>query len=299
MLNTSAISWQQLATGDSDRWFCNIVWGGNRLAVEKFTTPGLGGYLFSVPCANHAVGGDIYHITVCNHGVFSKFLLADVAGHGDAAAAISSRLQQPLLRLMSEVDNSALLEELNDIICIEEASGSFATAAMATYNHWDNSWTYAYAGHPYALIRRNDRWQVLPECHSAPPVGVLVDSRYYQNEIRLTGSDWLFMFSDGVYEIRQTGSERLGFEGLVQLLDSIHATEIDAFYRQLLHRLACINGSELFDDDLTFILLQQNDPPASWPRRLLGAGQNLMMRWIKRRERHCHTEPDNMRGATL
>lgn len=299
MLTATTFPWQQLVPEESDAWLCNIVWGGNRLALEIFTTPGLDGYLLSIPCANRPVGGDIYHVTVCDHGVFSKFLLADVAGHGDAAAGISSRLQQPLFKLMGELDNSALLEELNDIIYIEESSGNFATAAAATYNHWDNSWTYAYAGHPYMLIRRDDRWQVLPECYSAPPAGVLVESRYYQNEIGLRGNDWLFLFSDAVYEIKQADGSRLGFEGLVALLDSIRLHEISDFYHQLMHKLVTINGGEEFDDDLTLILLKQNDAGKTPTQRVLSAGRKLIMRWKKRHEKHCHTELENIPNTTL
>ena len=82
-----ALSWQQQPVQAPDAWLCNIVWGGNELALETFTMPGLDGCLLSVPCANSRAGGDIYHVTVCDHGVFSKFLLVDVAGHGQPDVA--------------------------------------------------------------------------------------------------------------------------------------------------------------------------------------------------------------------
>ncbi len=86
--------------------------------------PGLDGCLLSVPCNNSHTGGDIYHVTVCERGVFSKFLLIDVAGHGESASHISGRLKQPLAELMSELDNSAILEALNHRILEQEPEGA-------------------------------------------------------------------------------------------------------------------------------------------------------------------------------
>ena len=281
--------WTLPLTRPPESWFCNVVWGGNELALETFTMPGLDGYLLSVPCADKRAGGDIYHVTVCNHGVFSKFLLIDVAGHDDAAAHISSRLQQPLARLMSELGNAAILEELNGNILASEASGSFATAAAATYNHWDRSLTYAYAGHPYLLIRRNGRWQMLPECSAGPPIGILGDIHYFENEIILDGEDWLFLFSDALLDIKRSDGTRPGFEGLIELLNHIEQTEIGPFYQALVETLVTLNGSRRFADDLTLFLLRQQPTARGLPTRTANALRRLMMRWMKRKEPRCST----------
>lgn len=284
-----ALNWRQALDRDPKSWVCNIVWGGNQLALESFTTPGLEGYLLSLPCADSRAGGDIYHVTVCGHGVFSKFLLVDVAGHGDSAAHISSRLQQPLAHLMSELDNGAILAELNNRILCDETNGNFATAAAATYNHWDRSLNYAYAGHPYMLIRRNGGWQHLPECCAGPPIGILGDISYFQNEIPLNGEDWLFLFSDAVFEIKRTDGTRLGFEGLVDLLNTIEAEAIGPFYQELVDVLVGVNGGDIFEDDLTLILLKQQQIEESLSARALSSGRKLMMRWMKRKEPRCTT----------
>jgi serine phosphatase RsbU (regulator of sigma subunit) len=278
-------------------WLCNVVWGGNRLVLESFTVPGLDGYLLSVPCADSTAGGDIYHVTVCNHGVFSKFLLIDVAGHGSAASRISSRLQQPLVTLMNELDNSAILEQLNRNILASEASGSFATAAAATYNHWDRSWSYAYAGHPYMLVRRHGRWQALPECCAGVPIGVVGDSRYFQNEIILQGDDWLFLFSDAVLEIKRADGSRLGFGGLLKLLAGIEADDVGDFYQALADALVKTNAGECFDDDLTLILVKQQPARERLPGRLAASARRLLMRWRKRHTVRCRSAPSDLSAS--
>lgn len=270
-------------------WLCNIVWGGNELALENFTMPGLDGCLLSVPCNNSRAGGDIYHVTVCDRGVFSKFLLIDVAGHGESAAHISGRLKQPLTRLMSELDNSAILAALNHQILSNEPSGSFATAAAATYNHWDHTLSYAYAGHPFILIRRNGQWQQLPECCAGPPIGILGDLSYYQNEVQLDGDDWLFLFSDALLEIKLDTGGRLGFKGLMEILNGIDADDIAQFYQSALAALVSVNGGAVFDDDLTLILLKQQIAEQQLSARAVARLRKLTMRWMKRKDTSCTT----------
>lgn len=288
------LNWKVAPAPSPQPWSCNIVRGGNRPALESFKLPGLEGCLLSVPCADSEAGGDIYHITVCDHGVFSKFLLIDVAGHGDAAADLSSRLQQPLHRLMSELDNGAILQVLNRKMLDTEANGNFATATAATYNHWDRSWTYAYAGHPFMLMRATDgHWYHLPECCAGPPVGVVGDAGYYQNEIRLQGDEWILLFSDAVLEIQRPDGSRLGFDGLIGLLQPIHETAIGEFYQALVRALVEVNGGDHFDDDLTLILLRHAPRADKALDRLLQGGQRLMMRWMKRNEKRCRTRPES------
>ena len=255
--------------------------------------PGLEGCLLSVPCAERTTGGDLYHVTVCNHGVFSKFLLVDVAGHDHAAARLSSRLQQPLAELMSELDNSAILEALDDNLFRHNSNGQFATAAAATYNHWDHSWTYAYAGHPFMLMRASDaHWYPLPECFAGPPAGVLGDTRYFQNEIQLTGDETLLLFSDALLDIKQNNGERLGFRGLVRLLDRLPVTTLNAFYQALVDALVKANGSARFDDDLTLIVLKHGQPANKLMQRLSDSSHRLLMRWMKRHDTSCHEPLD-------
>ncbi|HFD81472.1 MAG TPA: serine/threonine-protein phosphatase [Gammaproteobacteria bacterium] len=286
----NATAWIEPPRTEPQAWYCDVVWGGNRLALESFTMPGLEGRLLSVPSDYRDEGGDLYHVTVCDRGVFSKFLLLDVAGHGAAAARISKRLQQPLAELMTELDNTAILDTLNHRILEREANGNFATVAAATYNHWDSSWTYAYAGHPCMLVRRNGCWQALPECHAGPPVGILGDSRYYQNELRLDDGDWLFLFSDGVLDIHNGDGRRLGYEGLTELVNQAEDNDIDDFYRRLITRLVALNGGERFTDDLTLILLKRKTGTQTLPERTLAAGRRLLMRWMKRNSRHCRID---------
>ena len=58
------------------------IWGGNRAIETSFEAPGLDIYVHSQPFQNSEAGGDIYYLTSCASGRLSRFLLADVSGHG-------------------------------------------------------------------------------------------------------------------------------------------------------------------------------------------------------------------------
>jgi sigma-B regulation protein RsbU (phosphoserine phosphatase) len=246
-----------------EAWSCDLLWGGNSYADKAFLTPGLEGHLLSVPAGQSHRGGDIHYITVCGHGVFSKFLLLDAAGHGAAAAEWSRYLHEPLSRLMEEQDNVAILEELNSVMLgyRPDNPGRFATAIAATYDSRSYGWVYAYAGHPYMLIRRHGVWQELSAAgERTVPIGIINDTEYYQSAASLQSGDWVLMFSDGATEIKQTNGRRLSVSGLINLMNGLAHDGIRALYLGLVQRLVDLNGQETFSDDLTLVLLRHTIP---------------------------------------
>ena len=241
-----------------ENWACNVLWGGNEFVHKSFVIPGFEGCLLSIPYKQDRSGGDIYYITVCGHGVLSKFLVLDIAGHGTAASAVSKKLQEPLTRLMNELDNRSILGEINKDVLNLKNDGIFATAAAATYNDMEKSWNYAYAGHPNMLVKNGNRWSELSsEKAGSIPVGITGETTYYQQEFTLNGSTWILMFSDALIELRDTQGNMIGIQGLITLVNSISDTDLPLFFHNLVTRLVKRNGSEQFNDDLTMVLLKQ------------------------------------------
>ncbi|NIA01452.1 MAG: SpoIIE family protein phosphatase, partial [Planctomycetia bacterium] len=143
--------------------------------------------------------------------------------------------------------------------------------------------------HPYMLIQRDGVWQTLPECCSGPPIGILGNIRYFENEVLLNSKDWLFLFSDAVFEIKRNNGTRLGFDGLIALLNSIEQTTIDGFYQALIDALVTLNGSKQFADDLTLFLLKQQPASKKVLARSANGMRKLVMRWMKRKQPRCST----------
>lgn len=260
------MAWFNARKGESTveplAWACNVLWGGNRFASQPFQMPGLRGYLLSVPCRGSTAGGDIHYITVCGYGIFSKFLIIDIAGHGDIAANLSQRLKRPLMNLMQEMDNVAILNELNQDIIELDIAGNFATVAAATYNHWDRTWIYAYAGHPYMLVQSTGRWEALyQDGKGTIPVGIMGDAHYYQNTVRLKEDEWILLFTDAVLDLNTVDGGRLGIKGLINILNTVDEKDVSRFYLTLIGTLVHAHGNEEFSDDLTLILLKHSTLP--------------------------------------
>lgn len=277
-----------------DEWICNVLWGGNRFVKQSFRMPGMEGCLLSVPHGGDLEGGDIYHITVCGHGVFSKFLLVDAMGHGQAAALISQALLPPLERLAAELDNRAILAELNRVLREQTETGKFATAAAATFNAWDGTWTYAYAGHPPMLIRHNGLWEPLEKPGvSALPVGIVKGIAFQQCAMTLQWGDWLLLYSDALTDIMMPhAGERDMILYLCDVLNGIDTNHMATFHAALTGKLIELNGGTQFGDDLTFMVLAHAPPhpenAASHLRNVLVHGWRRaamsLMKWSRRQK---------------
>src|SRR5689334_4344170 len=76
---------------------CMEIWGGNHAADACVATPGLDLWLYSQPYQGAENGGDVHYVSLCGGGRITRFLLADVAGHG-AEVAPMARLLRGLLR---------------------------------------------------------------------------------------------------------------------------------------------------------------------------------------------------------
>jgi hypothetical protein len=72
---------------------CQEVWGGNLRVNRRVRLPGLSAWVYSQPCDYASVGGDVYYLSSCAGGQIVRLLVADVAGHGPAAADTSEALR--------------------------------------------------------------------------------------------------------------------------------------------------------------------------------------------------------------
>lgn len=65
---------------------CMELWGGNSAVDKTITMTGLEANIYSRPYDPGQSGGDVYYFTACASGRISRFLLADVTGHGQRVA---------------------------------------------------------------------------------------------------------------------------------------------------------------------------------------------------------------------
>jgi serine phosphatase RsbU (regulator of sigma subunit) len=116
------------------------------------------------------------------------------------------------------------------------------------------------AGHLPPLLIADGEIREL-EAPSSPPPGLSSATDWPGSEFAVAGEDWsLLLFTDGLIEGRiGGGSERLGSEGLIELIASVRADEPELTDDELLERLIDqvrkLNQGDL-DDDVAVLLVR-------------------------------------------
>ncbi|MHB8972998.1 MAG: PP2C family protein-serine/threonine phosphatase [Pirellulaceae bacterium] len=198
------------------------------------------------------VGGDFYAIAQLNTDHYG-FVLADVMGHGVAAALHTMHLSSLWNRCVGLLENPVTFARtVNRELASVVKGESFATAMCGVIDAANRRLRAVSAsGPPGLVIRTNGTIEVLDS--SGLPFGMLEDSGYEEIAVEFNRGDCLLFFSDGAVEIHNAQQEMLGIEGLIRILQDVgypaRGLPISAVERQLL-----LYSNEIrLTDDLTFI----------------------------------------------
>lgn len=235
---------------------CNEVWGGIGLSDEDVSLAGMRGVCWSRPFEGDARGGDIHFLSVCGSNILSKAVLADVSGHGGAAAVAGEVLHHALVENMNEADNVGLLRATNTRLLEHQGDEvRFSTMVVTSFDARDGSLVYAYAGHP-AILRRSDGaaafQPLLPPSgpRGGVPVGVLTEVAYHEHRATLSQGDVLVLYSDAFTEARGADGSMLGEDGLARLLEQ----SADGSPRGLAEHVVSSVRDDLADDATLIVL---------------------------------------------
>ncbi|MFH1919448.1 MAG: SpoIIE family protein phosphatase [Planctomycetota bacterium] len=142
---------------------CNEIWGGIQAAESSASVPGIDAWVICKPHMGAVGGGDIYYVGLCGRGMKSRFVVADVSGHGEVVASYATKLHDMMEEQMDTVDQSQLVKALNEGFPSLVSSEHFATAVIMSYTPMAKHMVVVNAGHPRPLwySRRKNRWQIL------------------------------------------------------------------------------------------------------------------------------------------
>jgi serine phosphatase RsbU (regulator of sigma subunit) len=190
------------------------------------------------------IGGDWYDASALPSGG-ALLAVGDVAGHGLASAATMAELRHALktLTITGSAEPGFLVGGLNRLLCGGEAHpGRTGTVVIAHFDPGTAMLTWAQAGHPAPLLVRDGRVVELPR-----PYGVLLganpDSRYETCATRLTSSDTLLLYTDGLVE-RRGGDCDAGLDDVTAALLSTLDREPAVSLTELLTRLPPANPTD-------------------------------------------------------
>lgn len=262
---------------------CMEIWGGNRAVDRAVSTPGLDVWVSSRPHEGAEAGGDVYYASLCGGGTITRLLLADVAGHGAAAADLAAALRRLMRANINRKDQSRLVQALNREFAGLSKLGRFATAVVATYLTAGDTLSVSNAGHPRPLWYRaaSAAWEVLDAPAEAGadargpadlPLGILDQSDYSQARVRLGRGDLVLFYTDALTEAEDPAGRLLGEAGLLGLVRRLGPADPGAIPAALAAALDEYRGGRPPGDDATFVLVRHTAGPARRPglRETLG-----------------------------
>jgi PAS domain S-box-containing protein len=220
------------------------------LATDLPADPRVRFSMYYVP--HDLVGGDFYAIKQLD-GDHYGFLLADVMGHGVAAALHTmhlSSLWERHCRLLAQpvIFAQTVNKELARVVKDE----SFATALCGVIDAERRTVRSVSAGGPPGLaMRTNGTIEELTS--SGLPLGMMEDADYEAVEAHFAPGDCLLFFSDGAAEVHNAQGQLLGVGGLARLLQGLGYPASGLQISRLEEQLLVYSNEIQLTDDLTFI----------------------------------------------
>lgn len=270
---------------ETGRMQCMEIWGGNLAIDRSVSAPGLRIHVHSTPYrASQSGGGDLYYLTSCASGRITRFLLADVSGHGAAVSRIAVNLRQLLRKNVNRISQSAFVGQMNREFGLLGHESGFATAAVATFFEPKKTLAFHVAGHPSPFFYRasTQKWICLDAASRTKgpenlPLGVDGESSYPGRTVSTEPGDMFLLCSDAFVEAVDGQEECLGMDGLLRLLNQVDSSRPAAIIAALRNQITLLAPGNLLDDDATLILGEFTDSKASLrdslvsPFRLLGS----------------------------
>lgn len=264
---------------------CSEVWGSNDEVERAVSMPGLDAWVLSKPHEGDIAGGDIHYLSSCATGRIGRVLIADVAGHGEKVATLAVRLRNLMRRYVNYVDQTTLVEQINNEFSKVSEPGRFATAVVATFWGPSGDLDLTIAGHPPPLVYRDKlrAWMfVKPESSAEAelediPLGVLDATKYRRQKLRLSPRDAVLLYTDALIEARNARGDFLTERGLLSMLNSLSAPIGDGYVLAAYERLRQFTEGKPPDDDATLMLLKLNTiaRPKGGLLLAIGAGWRL------------------------
>ncbi len=205
-----------------------------------------------------ALGGDLFNVTPWDESQLGLYIL-DASGHGVSAALRAASLTtflraDSLLRQVGTHDPGAIISESNRRFPLSP-EGDYFTIWVARLDLKTCELTYCAAGHSGALLVRRGE-PPLPLTQRALPLGFHPETVYASETIPLRGGDRLYMFSDGLFEVRSKNGECWGQDRLAATLQAMIDAPLTVSIDESVKRAREWQRHDQFRDDAALVGLE-------------------------------------------
>ena len=200
------------------------------------------------------VSGDFYNFSDLGNGMYG-FGVADVSGKGIKSSLLMSKASS-LYRCLSKTDFSAsnLLIQLNNEICETISRGMFVTMLVGIYDSNKKELLLSNAGHePPLIFSKEGSFSSFTE--AGPPLGIMPNTKYTEHKISFSESS-MYIFTDGITEIKNPKGEMLGSEGFQNYIKKHQSKPNSERLNIIVSEI--LNEGHVQKDDLTIVAVDGN-----------------------------------------
>ncbi len=201
------------------------------------------------------VSGDFYNFSDLGDGKYG-FGVADVSGKGIKSSLLMSKASS-LYSCLSKTNFSAaeLLIQLNNEICETISRGMFVTMLIGIYDSNKKELLLSSAGHePPIIFSKDGTFSNYNE--SGPPLGIMPKTKYTEHTIPFDNSS-MYIFTDGITEIKNPKGEMLGSEGFQNYIQKYKDKPNNERLKIIIEDI--LNTGHIQKDDLTIVVIDGNN----------------------------------------
>jgi sigma-B regulation protein RsbU (phosphoserine phosphatase) len=216
--------------------------------------------------ASSFVGGDLYDWFGLGERLLA-FYLADVSGHGVAAAMMAVSVRAQLKAVTQQVAHSVppdaglggmaaqVVGAFNRRFLQTSESGLYLTLVYGLVDRASGHAALVHAGHPPALLSGPGDTHAEPVGEPSLPVGILEDAEYEARLLTLAPGSRLVLYSDGITDCAGVAGEPFGDIRLRALLARERASAPAVTCAAVRDELRGWRGGS-FEDDVTLLVLE-------------------------------------------
>jgi sigma-B regulation protein RsbU (phosphoserine phosphatase) len=201
------------------------------------------------------ISGDFYNFSDLGDGKYG-FGVADVSGKGIKSSLLMSKASS-LYSCLSKTNFSPadLLIQLNDEICETISRGMFVTMLIGIYDSNTKELLLANAGHEPPIIL-NDKNEFSNFNEAGPPLGIIKKTKYQEYKVKFENSS-MYIFTDGITEIKNPQGEELGSEGFQNYITKFKDKPNNERLKLIIDNVMSAKYKQ--KDDLTIVVLDSKN----------------------------------------
>jgi len=230
-----------------------------QLSLLPVDRPTIDGYeFFDYYRAANKIGGDYFDYVALPDGRLAA-IVADVSGHGIAAAMVMTKLAAEARFCLATISQPGeVVARLNNLLCANGVEDRFVTMVMLVLNPNSHELTVVNAGHSSPVVRNSEgNVESLPHDHAGLILGVMEDASYEPLVYQLQPGDAVTIFTDGIIEAMDPDGSQYGDDRLKERITKDGNEGVESLGRHVIDDVAEFVGDGVQTDDVCLVCLKR------------------------------------------